>query len=346
MENKDLLKSLCLGHAPSGREHMIYSLIKEIFSPFGEVNIDHMNNIIVHKKGKGNNSIMLMAHADEIFLIVTDIYEDGFIKFRAVGVDPKALVSQEVIIHGKQSILGIIGIKTLYLQDDNERSNTVNTENLLIDTGYSKESLENIVKVGDFITLKGEFVELLNNNVSCKTIDNRAGIAAMYQCAKELENIEHDLDVYFICSCQEEVGHRGAKMISYNLNANIGIAIDTTFDSGPIGDTERENILGNGPIVCIGPNLHPKLNKKLMNLAREYKIPYGAEVEPGNTGTDAWDIQTTRSGIPSLLISIPIKYMHTRVELVNMDDIKNTGRLIASLIKNLKDEELDETLCF
>ena len=346
MDNKDLLKRLCLSHAPSGREYMIYPLIKEVFSPFGEVNMDHMNNIIVHKKGKGKGSIMLMAHADEIFLIVTEICKGGFLKFRGVGVDPKALVSQEVIIHGKKDLLGIIGIKPSYLQDDNEKDSAVHIDSLLIDTGCSKETLEDMVKIGDFITLKGEFVELLNNNFSCKTMDNRAGIVAMYQCAKELKDIEHDLDVYFVCSCQEEVGHRGAKVISYNLNTDIGIAIDTTFDSGPMGDTERENILGNGPIVCIGPNLHPKLNSKLMELAREYKIPYGAEVEPGNTGTDAWDIQITRSGIPSLLISIPIKYMHTRVELINMEDIKNTGRIIANLIKNLKADELEEVLCF
>ena len=184
-------------------------------------------------------------------------------------------------------------------------------------------------------------MELLNNNVSCKAIDDRAGIAAMYECASELENIDHDLDIYFVCSCQEEVGHRGAKMVSHNLNPDIGIAIDTTFDSGPMGDTNRENILGNGPIICIGPNLHPKLNRRIMEIGRKYEIPYGAEVEPGNTGTDAWDIQITRSGIPSLLVSIPTKYMHTRVEVVNVEDIKNTGRLIAKFIEKLKFEDLE-----
>lgn len=346
MDNKQLLKKLCLAHGPSSREDKIYPLIKESFSSFGDISIDPMNNIVIHKKGKGKGKVMIMAHADEIFLIVTEICEGGFLKFKGVGVDPKALVSQEVVIHGKEDILGIVGIKPSYLMSNEEKNKACNVESLLIDTGYSKESLEKIVRVGDFVTLKGQFVELLNNNISCKTTDDRAGIVSMYQCARELENICHDVDVYFVCSCQEEVGHRGAKMASYNLKPDIGIAIDTTFDSGAMGDTDRENILGNGPVICVGPNLHHKLNKKIMEIGEEYKIPYGVEVEPGNTGTDAWDIQITREGIPSLLISIPIKYMHTPVEVINMNDIKNTGRIIAKFIAQLKCEDLEEILCF
>lgn len=346
MDNKDLLRKLCLAHAPSGREYMIYPMIKEIFDPFGDIYIDHMNNIIIHKKGKGIGSIMIMAHADEIFLIITDICEGGFIKFKGVGIDPKALISQEVVIHGREDISGVIGIRTSYLATDNEKDEVLVIDSLFIDTGYSNEKLKEIVKIGDFITIKGNFIELLNNNVSCKTTDNRVGIVAMYECAKELQCVQHDLDVYFVCSCQEEVGHRGAKMASYNLKPDIGIAIDTTFDSGPMGDSDKENILGNGPVICIGPNLHPKLNERVMEIGRKYKIPYGVEVEPGNTGTDAWDIQITGGGIPSLLLSIPIKYMHTRVEMVNMEDIKNTGRILAKFIEKLKYEELEETLCF
>ncbi|QGU93796.1 M28 family peptidase [Clostridium bovifaecis] len=346
MDSMQLLKDLCINHSPSSREDMLYPLVREAFSPFGDIYIDHMNNVIIHKRGKGKGSIMIMAHADEVFLIVTEICEGGFLRFKGIGIDPKALVSQEVVVHGKDKILGIIGIKPIYIMSNDEKKNGVTADSLLIDTGYSKEGLESIVKVGDFITLKGEFVELLNKNISCKAIDDRAGITAMYECARELQNINHDLDVYFVCSCQEEVGHRGAKMISYSLNPDIGIAIDTTFDSGTMGDTERENILGNGPIICIGPNLHPKLNEKIMKVGREHRISYGVEVESGNTGTDAWDIQITRSGIPTLLISIPIKYMHTRVEVANIDDIKSTGRLIAKFIGKLKSEDLEDILCF
>ncbi|AEB77166.1 M20/M25/M40 family metallo-hydrolase [Clostridium botulinum] len=339
MENKELLKALSLAHAPSSREDKLYTLIKEKFSVFGEVTIDSMNNIIIHKEGNSRGKVMVMAHADEIFLLVTEILNNGVLKFKGVGVDPKSLVAQEVVIHGTKDILGIVNI-------GKGINKAVNSNDLIIDTGYNKESLEKIIKIGDFITIKGKFVELLNSNVACKTIDNRGSIVAMYQCAKELQNIQHDLDVYFVCSCQEEVGHRGAKMATYNLNPDIGIAIDTTFDSGELGAKDRENIIGNGPVICHGPNLHHKLNKKITSIGDKYGIPYGIEVEPGNTGTDAWDIQVSRKGVPSMLVSIPIKHMHTPVELVNMNDIKNTGKIIARFIENLKENELEELLCF
>lgn len=342
MDSKELLKRLCLAHSPSGREYMLYPMIEEMFKEFGEIYIDKMNNIVIHKKGRGKGSIMLTAHGDEIFLIVTDICQGGFLKFKGVGIDPKALISQEVIIHGKEDVKGIIQRGT----ESGEKGKADKVENLFIDTGYSKEFLENKIGIGDFVTLKGEFIELLNNNISCKTADNRAGILALYECAKELEKYHQDLEVYFVCTCQEEVGHRGAKMISYALKPDIGIAIDTTFDSGPMGDRDRENVLGNGPVICIGPNLHPKLNEKIMEVGRERNIPYGVEVEPGNTGTDAWDIQISASGVPSLLVSIPVKYMHTRIEVVNMEDIKNTGRLVAEVIKEIKSDQLEDILCF
>jgi endoglucanase len=346
MEERELLKRLCTANGPSGREHWIYPVIKEAFESFGEVTLNRMSNVYVHKRGKGKGSIMLMAHADEVFLMITEISENGFLKFKGCGIDVKTLVSQEVIVHGKEEVLGIIGIKPPHLMNEEERSKAVTVDGLLIDTGYSKEELEKIVSVGDFVTLKRDFYELLNNNVTCKAIDDRSGIVAMYTCAKELENINHDMDVYFVASCQEEVGHRGAKMSSYELNPTFGIAIDVTFDSGALGDTDRENKLGGGPVICVGPNIHPKLRKMLVEAAKEYNIPYQIEVEPGNTGTDAWDIQITREGIPTLLISIPIKYMHTSVEMINMDDIKNTGRIVAKLIEKLKSEEVEELLCY
>jgi len=346
MREVELLKQLCEAHGPSGREQWLYPIVKEAFEPFGQVSLGKLNNVYVRKDGKGKGSVMLMAHADEIFLVITGIRENGFLEFKGYGIDVKTLVSQEVVVHGNKDIVGVIGIKPPHLMDDEERTKAVTAEGLLIDTGYSNKTLETMVKVGDFVTLKRDFYKLLNDNVACKAIDDRAGIVAMYTCAKELERVNHEVDVYFVASCQEEVGGRGSKMASHEINPTIGIAIDVTFDGGVMGDSDRENKLGGGPVICIGPNIHPMVRKKLMEFADEYSIPYQVEVEPGNTGTDAWDIQITREGIPTLLISIPIKYMHTSVEVVNMEDIKNTGRIIAKLIEKLNGEELEELLCF
>ncbi|MCM0648229.1 M42 family metallopeptidase [Clostridium swellfunianum] len=346
MKDIEFLKKLCTSHAPSGREHWLYPVVKDAFEPFGELSLGKLNNIYAYKKGKGKESIMLMAHADEVFLMVTELCENGFLKFKSNGIDAKTLVSQEVYIHGKEKVLGIIGIKPPHLMSEEDRKKAIAADDLLIDTGLSKEKLQALVNIGDYVTLKRNFYELLNNNVICKSVDDRAGIAAMYACAKELNNITHDLDVYFVASCQEEVGHRGARVGSFEVNPTMAIAIDVTFDSGPMGATERENYLGEGPVISIGPNIHPKFRKKLTDIAKEYNIPYQVEVEPGDTGTDAWDIQVVGDGIPTLLISIPIKYMHTSVEMVNIEDIKNTGRIMAKFIEKLRSEEVEELLCF
>lgn len=347
MIEKDLLKKLCLTNAPSGREDLLYPVIREGFMPYcDEVKQGNLYNTYAIKRGNGKASIMLMAHADEVFLYVTEVCENGFLKFVGVGIDAKTLVSQEVLIHGKEKIDGIIGIKPPHLMSDEDRKAGVKIEDLLIDTGRSKEEVEKTVKIGDFVTLKRDFHELLNDNVVCKALDDRVGIAAMFSCAKELQNIKHDLDVYFVASCQEEVGHRGAKMSSFDLNPTLGIAIDVTFDSGNMGYKGTETKLGNGPVICIGPNIHPKFREKLTEIAREYDIPYQVEVEAGCTGTDAWDIQTVRKSIPTLLISIPQKYMHTTVEMINMQDVLNTGRIIAKFIEKVASSDLEELLCY
>lgn len=347
MEEKALLKDFCTAHGPSGREHWVYPIFKEAFEPVcDEVRQGNVNNAYAIKKGNGKASIMLMAHADEVFLMVSEISDNGFLKFVGNGIDAKTLISQEVLIHGKEAVDGIIGIKPPHIMTDDDKKKSAKIEDLLIDTGRSKEEIEKLVNVGDFVTMKKDFYELLNDNVAGKATDDRAGIVAMYSCAKELQNINHDLDVYFVASCQEEVGHRGAKMSTYDLNPTLGIAIDVTFDSGKLGDEGGEIELEKGPVICIGPNIHPKFREKLMDLADEYGIPYQIEIEAGNTGTDAWDIQTIRDGIPTLLISIPQRYMHTTVEVVNMKDVVNTGRIIAKFIERVKSEELEGLLCF
>ncbi|MFA9398637.1 MAG: M20/M25/M40 family metallo-hydrolase [Clostridiaceae bacterium] len=346
MNEKELLKKLTLADSPSGREHIVYPMIKEVFNEFGDVKISNLNNIYIEKKGKKDKKIMIMAHLDEVFLAVTGFSENGFLKFKPVGIDIKTLVSQEVIIHGKEDILGIINIKPPHLMSDQDKKAGVKVEDLSIDTGFSKEYIKTKVSIGDFVTLKGEFVELLNNKVSCKAIDDRAGIVSIYTMAKYLKEKDLNSNIYYVLSSQEEVGHRGSKTASYEINPDIGIAIDVTFDSGKYGADDRENIIGGGPSVCVGPNIHPKLKNIIIETAKENNIPYQIEVEPGNTGTDAWDIQVSRQGIPTLLISIPEKYMHTRVEVISMDDIINTGKLLGMFIEKLDKLDLEEVLCF
>ena len=346
MDEKKLLKTLCESHGPSGKEYLIHPVIEDIFSPYGEISKDNLNNLYIKKKGESKGKIMIMAHCDEIFLMVTEILERGFLKVKSRGIDVKTLVSQEVVIHGKKQIKGVMGIKPPHLMTKEDREKAVSLDEILVDTGYSKEEVESIVEVGDFITINRESVELLNDNIGCKCADNRAGVLSMAVALNELRDIKHDLDVYSVCSVQEEVGARGAGSAAYNIMPSIGIVIDTTFHSGSLGYEEGDNVVGNGPVICIGPNIHPKVRKRLMDTGKKYNIPYQLEVEPGSTGTDAWPLQITKEGVPTVLISIPIKYMHSSVEVVNIKDINNTGRLIAKFIEDLKVEEVEGLICF
>lgn len=341
---EEILKKICETAGPSGREYRLYPALKDIFSPIGDLKLSRLNNMYLYKEGKGKGSIMLMAHGDEIFLIVTDILEGGYLKFKSVGFDTKILPHQEVYIHGKRDIYGLIAVKPDEFKENPK--NPIVDEDMFIDTGLSFEALKEIVSVGDFITIKREFTPLKKDKVSSKAIDDRAGILAMYVCAEELSKAYHDLSVCFAISCQEEVGCKGAKMLSYDFEPEAAFVIDVTYDSGKLGARDRENILGGGPVICIGPNNHASLRKKLMEVGKKNNIPYGLEVEPGNTGTDAWDIQVVKEGIPTVLVSIPEKYMHTSVETVDIRDIINTGKLIASFIKEVKSEELEGLLCF
>lgn len=346
MDYQLLLKELCSENAPSGLEFKIHPLIEKYFGCFEDMEIskDDNHNLYISEKRKSDSTIMIMAHSDEISLVITEIINGGFLKFKAIGMDPNILLGQEVVIHGNKALNGVIGSIPMSKLDEKTLENAVVTADLFIDTGCSKEYLERTIKIGDRATLIGEYKNLLGNIIASKAIDDRAGILSMIICAQELK--EHEINVVFVCSCQEELGHRGAKMASYKVNPSLAIAIDVTFDNSKFGDMDRENKLGNGPIICIGPNNHPRMVKKIKEVAIKYDIPFGVEVEPGNTGSDAWDIQVSNGGIPTVLISIPIKYMHTSVEMVNFEDIRNTGRLVARFIEEIKLLELEELTCF
>ena len=150
----------------------------------------------------------------------------------------------------------------------------------------------------------------------------RQGVAAMYECIKELSNINHEADIYFVHTVQEEVGMRGAFTSAYKINPDIGIAIDVGFGSTPELPKSDTIDMGKGPGITIGGNIHPGLKRKNSEIAKEYNIPFQFEVTPGPTGTDARAMQITREGIPTLCLSIPLRYMHTSVEVVDMNDIK------------------------
>ena len=351
MSNVDSLKNLSETNGVSGYEENITKEVENIFEQYvDEIKYDNMGNLIAHKKGNVTDSIkvMLAAHMDEIGLMVTNIEDEGFLRFTAVGgVDQRTLVGQEVIVLGQnEQYPGIIGAKPPHVQDSNERNKAYKMDDMYIDLGLEAEEVKDKIRIGDVVTVKRDFSKLKNNRVTGKALDDRAGILVMLTALQELHQIHHQADLYTVATVQEEVGVRGATTSTYGIVPDIGIAIDVCHGTMPGVSSEDAADLGQGVAIGFGPHVHPDLFSKLKEIADEHEIDY--QVEPSNTprGTDAYAIQVTRAGIPTALLSIPLRYMHTSVETISYQDIKRAGRLLARFIRELDAEFVEGLQCF
>ena len=351
MDIKEFLKILSEDNGVSGYEYTLENTIISAFKDFSdEVTVDKLGNVIALKKGKNNSNnlkIMIAAHMDEIGFMVKDIEENGFIRFTTVGgMDPRPVLGQEVIVHGRENVFGVIGSKPPHLQDEADQDKAIKIEDMTIDTGYSKEKINEIIKIGDTITIRRNFSDLQGSKVTGKALDDRTGVAVMYECLRELNNMNHEADIYFVSTVQEEVGMSGAFVSAYKINPDIGIAVDVGFGKTPELTKSQSIELGKGPGVTLGGNIHPGLRRKMTEVAKNYNIPFQMELAPGKTGTDARAIQITREGIPSLVLSIPLRYMHTSVEVVDMIDLKYTAQLLAFFIASIRNDNLEGLLCY
>lgn len=343
-----LLKELSNLRGVSGFEHLISDKISEYLTPYAdEVYKDNLGNIIAVKKCGHNNaaSVMIEGHMDEIGLMVKNIDENGFITFTSVGgIDTRILPSLEVIIHGKKDIPGVIGAKPPHLQNSDEAKKSMKITDMAIDCGMSYENAKKYINVGDSITMATKPEQLSDKYFSGKTLDDRAGICAVINVLKNLENSNLNVDLYVVCAVCEEVGLRGATTATYGINPDIAIAIDVCHGITPDNSDDAFNC-GDGTVISIGPNLHPKLSDRLIATAKAHDIKIQTAVESGNTGTDAWAIQVSREGIPTGLLSIPLKYMHTCVETLNLDDIEATANVLTHFISELNTAP-EDWLCF
>ncbi len=336
------LEKLSTCYAVSGNEQELSEIIAELFRPFCDtVEIDKFYNVIGFKKGSDDKpkKLMITAHYDEIGMLVKSIDKAGFIKFIQVGgLDAKILLAQEVVVHGESDMIGVVGAKPPHLLKTEESNKAIKIEDLYIDLGTSADRVKELVEIGDVITIRTASSVLKGNNFSSKSLDNRASIVAMIRALQELKSVRHSSDVYFIATTQEEVGAAGAKIAAFNLTPDAAIILDTCFGEMPEGAKHGLFKLGKGPAIGVGPILHKGLSNQFLAVAKEDNFPHQIDVEPGDTGTEAWETQVSRAGIPTALISIPLRYMHTGVETVNMDDINNTGKLVARFITGFKED--------
>ncbi len=334
----------------SGYEGSVGKVIHEVFAAqTDQVTTDTLGNVISLKRGEGENraKVMLAAHMDEIGLMVTKIEEKGFLRFISIGgVDQRTLVAQEVRVHGRRDLIGVIGMKPPHLLTPEDADKAIKMEDMVIDLGLTEEEVKAVVAVGDLVTVNRNLIPLSGDFVAAKALDDRAAVAAIYHCLSELCRMRHTADVYAVATVQEEVGSRGALVSAYHVQPDIGIAIDVCHGEMPGVPEQYTAPLGKGPSVALGANIHPKVYERLTELAKEHNIPFAIDPIPGPTGTDAWTMQVTRAGIPTGLVSIPLRYMHTSVETLSINDIKLTGRLLAYFVASVDRKFVEGLLCY
>lgn len=329
---RKLLKRLSDMRAVSGHEYRINGSIAQLFEPYCDsVKIDSLGSVIAYKRCGDPCAplVMIEAHIDEIGLMVTSVTDDGFITFTDVGgVDERILPSLEVTVHGVRDIHGIVGFNA----PESEQGKSYIPKSLAIDTGLNAEEVKRLVRTGDTITLPQSVLRLGRKQMSAKTMDDRAGVAALIRTMKKLRGVELSCDVCAVAAVQEEVGCRGGKTTAYGVNPDMAIAIDVTHGITPDNDVNAFEV-GSGAVISRGPNLHPHLTERLVKTAQEKGIKFEIDVDGGCTGTDAWEIQTAGTGVPSALLSIPLKYMHTSVETLAVSDVKAVSDLLIEFIK-------------
>ena len=331
----DLLKRLSQTPGISGREERVRALVKEELENLAdEVKVDAIGNVIAFKKGKsGSKKIMICGHMDEIGFIVSQIDEKGFLRLNPVGgLDPRTLVAQRVLVHGREDLKGVLmpGVKPVHLMTPEEAKAPLKISDFFVDLGRSKEEVENLVQIGDPVTIDREFIEI-GANVSGKAMDNRAGVWVMLQALRQLR--DHDADIYAVASVQEEVGLRGATTGAYGIKPDIGVALDSTLAVDGPGGTPQYQVtaLGEGTAIKIMDSAsisNYKLVDFMRKLAEKNEIKYQMEILPRG-GTDAGAIERVQTGCPVITLSVPTRYVHSNVETLNKEDIANTAKLLA-----------------
>jgi len=338
----ELLKKLCNTSGISGFESNIAEIMKkELNKSCDKVETDLFGNVIA-RKGKGKKKIMLAAHMDEIGLMVKHITKEGFLNFVKIGgIDDRILLGQRVVIESKKgSVLGIIGSKPPHMQKEDEIKQAIKHENLFIDIGCKdKKEAEKKVEVGDPIVFEKNFGNLNGDLYYGKAIDNRIGCYAMI---KIMEEIEADAEIYAVATAQEEVGLKGARTSSFKINPDLAIAIDTTIagDTPQMKENESSLKIGNGVAITMieasgrGVIVNQKIREIFIETAKKNKIKYQIDVLEGGM-TDGATIYISREGIPTGVLSIPTRYIHSPTAVFSIKDVESAITLTLRSIKNI-----------
>ncbi len=342
----DIVKTLielCSMKGLSGFEAPIAKRAMELMTPYcDKVYMSDKNTavgVIYGTKGEDSKKIMLDAHLDRIGFIVDSI-EDGFLRFtNCGGIDPRLLQGKEVYVHTESGPLpGVICSTPPHLSSAGERDEVTPIDGLLIDIGYDDKKTRSLVKIGDTITYAAEPSEMLNGTFASAAIDDRAGFVSFLYALELLGGRRPSADIYIVGSSQEERTGIGSFAAASHIHPDVAIVVDVDHATTPDAPPLRTHPAGCGAVIARGPHLNKAVTEKLISLAREKNIPFEIAVEEGNTGTNVTSIYKSGYGVACGLVSIPLKYMHTPTEVVDISDIKAVGQLVSEYLTEFTQE--------
>ncbi|MEO5720281.1 MAG: M42 family metallopeptidase [Chthoniobacterales bacterium] len=345
-DSEDFLKQLVETPSPSGYEHGVQKLVRERIAPWcDEVRTDVMGNVFGTRQPQGRPRIMLAGHCDQIGFIINYITDDGFLYFEPIGgVDPVVATSQRVSIMTRNGLLtGVIGRKAIHLMDEEDKKKVPKMFDLYLDIGVStkKDALE-LVSLGDAGVFLQPYIELANERAVAMAFDNKMGTWIVTEVLRLLQGQVFEACVIGVSTVQEEIGLRGAHTSAFSSEAEVGIALDVAHATDMPGIEKKragDLKLGGGPIIARGANINPRVFELLVAAAEAEGIAYQVEPAARGTGTDANAMQLARGGMATGLLSVPLRYMHTPNELLSLEDLENTARLLAAFCARLNQSQ-------
>lgn len=328
----ELLKDLCTACGVNGETQVSRVIADRLAAYVPQVHTDRMGNVwgVLPATNEDAPTLLLEAHLDEIGFIVTGVSDDGFLRVSACGgVDERTLSAAEVVVLCDPPLNGVFCSTPPHLSGADSKPLTI--EQRGVDVGLSGDEAKQRVPIGTRVMFAPHFDRLLGDRVCAKALDDRAGVVAVLRALEILKDAERPCHVAALFCVQEEVGTRGAAPATFAIHPQEAIVTDVSFAYTPDADRTQCGVLGGGAMLGVSPILDEGLTDALRRLAEEQAIPFQYEAMGGSTGTDADKISIVRDGVPTALVSIPLRYMHTPTEVAALGDIEAVARLMAAL---------------
>ena len=336
-ELKQIVFRLCGTDGVSGDEANTAAAAAKEFAPYAKAKTDRLGNMIACMGPEdAKTRVLLDAHLDQIGFIVTGIDDRGFLRIdRCGGADRRTMPGAPVVVLGKERVEGVIGSVPPHLADG-DREKVPDPDRMAVDIGLTKKEAEKLVRPGDRVIFRSEPRALLGTRVTAPALDDRASVAAFVRVAQLLSQEKLKCRVVFQCSTREEVGGQGATVGAYAADPQQAIVVDVSFANQPGVRPEKSSPLGGGPMIGFAPLLDRAMGEKLVQLAQQADMPYKRDVMGIETGTNSDTVAVTREGVRTALISIPLRYMHTPVEVADLTDLENTAQLMAAYLREVE----------